>query len=46
MAEATTIRVSPETRDLLKEHKPYDSLSYDDYLRAVFDGDGSVSTEI
>jgi hypothetical protein len=42
----TTIRVSAETRDLLKESKPYDSMSYDDLLRAAFEGEQPAKAEI
>lgn len=38
----TTIRVSTETRDMLKNSKPYDSMSYDDLLRAAFEGESPV----
>lgn len=38
----TTIRVSAETRDMLKESKPFDSMSYDDLLRAAFEEETPV----
>jgi hypothetical protein len=39
--DATTIRVSRDTRELLGEVRPYDSMSFDELLREM-----AESTEI
>lgn len=40
MPAETSIGVSEDTRELLKEHKEYEGQSYDELLQSVFAGGG------